>query len=307
MKVLISLTTRLLRFADLVNLREGSRLKTAKDTIHDYVEFMRKLIDSGYAERVPGMSDSDHKSSDQAQTKHNFWYVPHHGVYHPKKPNKIRVVFDCAAEYESESLNKHLLQGPDLTNNLTGVLCRFRQETIAFICDIEAMFHQVKVNEEYRDLLRFLWWENGDLTKQPKEYRMTVHLFGATSSPGCANFALKSTANDYEAEFGTTAADFLRNDFYVDDGLKSVPSVDDAVKLVTDVKQMCNRGGFRLHKFVSNSKEGIRRIPEPDRADGVKELDLDLDSLPLERALGVQWCVESDCFQFSIVLRRDGD
>ena len=130
---------------------------------------------------------------------------------------------------------------------------------------------------------------------------MTVHLFGATSSPGCANFALKSTANDYKAEFGTTVADFLRNDFYVDDGLKSVPSVDDAIKLVTDVKQMCNRGGFRLHKFVSNSKEVITRIPEPDRADGVKELDLDLDSLPLERAVGVQWCVESDCFQFSIV------
>ena len=161
------------------------------------------------------------------------------------------MVFDCAAEYESESLNKHLLQGPDLTNNLTGVLCRFRQELIAFICDIEAMFHQVKVNEEHRDLLRFLWWEDGDLTKEPKEYRMTVHLFGATSSPGCANFALKATANDFEMEFGTTAADFLRNDFYVDDGLKSVSSVEEAVKLIVNVKQMCNKGGFRLHKFVS--------------------------------------------------------
>lgn len=54
---------------------------------------------------------------------------------------------------------------------------------------------------------------------------------------------------------------------------------------------------------MSNSKEVIRRIPEQDRADGVKELDLGLDSLPLERALGVHWCVESDCFQFSIVLQ----
>ena len=243
------------------------------------------------------------RNGDQARTKSNVWYIPHHGVYHPKKPDKIRVVFDCAAEYESESLNKHLLQGPDLTNNLTGVLCRFRQELIAFICDIEAMFHQVKVNEEHRDLLRFLWWEDGDLTKEPKEYRMTVHLFGATSSPGCANFALKATANDFELEFGATAADFLRNDFYVDDGLKSVTSVEEAVKLIANVKQMCNKGGFHLHKFVSNSKEVIRRIPEPDRADGVKELDLDLDSLPLERALGVHWCVESDCFQFNIVLQ----
>ena len=119
----------------------------------------------------------------------------------------------------------------------------------------------------------------------------------------CANFALKSTANDFEEEFGASAADFVRKDFYVDDGLKSVPLVDDAVKLIVSVKQMCSKGGFRLHKFVSNSKEVIRRIPEQDRADGVKELDLDLDSLPLERALGVHWCVESDCFQFAIVLQ----
>ena len=268
-----------------------------------YVEFMKKLIEGGYAESVPEIPEADHTSHDQGRKKQNVWYIPHHGVYHPKKPNKIRVVFDCAAEYQNESLNKHLLQGPDLTNNLTGVLCRFRQEPIAFMCDIEGMFHQVKVKEEYRDLLRFLWWEDGDLTKEPKEYRMTVHLFGATSSPGCANFALKSTANDFEEEFGASAADFLRNDFYVDDGLKSVPLVDEAVKLIASVKQMCSRGGFRLHKFVSNSKEVIRRIPEQDRADGVKELDLDLDSLPLERALGVHWCVESDCFQFTIVLQ----
>ena len=64
------------------------------------------------------------------------------------------------------------------------------------MCDIESMFYQVYVTEQYRDLLRFLWWENGDFSKDPIEYRMTVHLFGATSSPGCANFALKKTAQD---------------------------------------------------------------------------------------------------------------
>ncbi|KAK3745254.1 hypothetical protein QZH41_010888, partial [Actinostola sp. cb2023] len=259
----------------------------------DYVKFMTKVIDSGFAEKVePAKSETM-----------RVWYIPHHGVYHPKKPNKIRVVFDCAAQYKNESLNKHLLQGPDLTNSLVGVLHRFRQEPVAFTCDIEGMFHQVKVNEEDRDLLRFLWWENGDTTQEPQEYRMTVHLFGATSSPGCANFALKQTANDYESEFGTATADLLRNDFYVDDGLKSVSTAEQAVKLVHDVREMCAKGGFNLHKFISNSKYVIKSIPEAARADGVKELNLDLDSLPLERTLGVQWCVESDCFKFSIVLQ----
>jgi len=74
------------------------------------------------------------------------------------------------------SLKKHLLQAPDLTNNLTGVLCRFHREPLVLMCDIEAMFHQVKVPEEYRDLLRFPWWDDGDTSKKPQEYRITVHL-----------------------------------------------------------------------------------------------------------------------------------
>lgn len=44
---------------------------------------------------------------------------------------------------------------------------------------------------------------------------------------------------------------------------------------------MCNKGGFCFYKFVSNSKEVIRRILEFDRVDGVKELDLDFDLLSL--------------------------
>jgi hypothetical protein len=67
--------------------------------------------------------------------------------------------------------------------NLVGVLLRFRSEQVAITSDVEAMFHQVHVPEADRDLLRFLWWPDGNLKAEPQEYRMTVHLFGATSSP----------------------------------------------------------------------------------------------------------------------------
>lgn len=53
-------------------------------------------------------------------------YVPHNGIYHPKKPSQMRVVFDCSAMYKGTSLNKNLLPGPDMTNSLTSVLGRFR-------------------------------------------------------------------------------------------------------------------------------------------------------------------------------------
>ena len=197
----------------------GRRFAIDSKYKEDYVAFMQKMLEEGHAEKAPERYET-------------VWYVPHHGVYHPKKPEKLRVVFDCSADFQGHFLNRHLLQGPDLTNSLVGVLCRFRQEPVAFACDIEGMFHQVHVNEEHRDLLRFLWWEQGDTTKAPTEYRMTVHLFGATSSPCCANLAFRTVADDGVNEFGVEAASFIKENFYVDDGLKSVPTVREAIELI---------------------------------------------------------------------------
>ena len=195
-----------------------TRLENNKRYREDYTTFMNELIEKNYAERVP---ENEHTNEDG-----DVWYIPHHGVYHPRKPEKIRVVFDCSATYQGESINNHLLQGPDLTNQLVGVLCRFRTEPTAFMCDVEAMFHQFKVFEAHRNSLQFLWWEEDDTTKRPVEYRMTVHLFGAVPSSGCVNYGLKKIADDYEEECGPEAANFVRNNFYVDDGLKSVKNTE---------------------------------------------------------------------------------
>ena len=272
-----------------------TRMENDKRYRDDYINFMNELIEQNYAETVP--------ESDLANEDGNVWYIPHHGVYNPRKPEKIRVVFDCSANYKGESLNNHLLQGPDLTNGLVGVLCRFRKDPTAFMCDVEAMFHQFKVAEAHRNFLRFLWWEDGDTRERLNEYRMTVHLFGAGSSPGCANFGLKRIADDHEEECGSEAANFVRNDFYVDDGLKSVDTVEHATTLIQQTKEMCAKGGLRLHKFTSNSKDVIAAIPREDRATTLKNLDLHNDRLPVERALGVYWCVESDTFQMHITLQ----
>lgn len=46
---------------------------------------------------------------------------------------------EIAAQTTRESLNKHLLTGSDLTNGVVGVLCCFRKNPLAFMCDLEAM------------------------------------------------------------------------------------------------------------------------------------------------------------------------
>ncbi len=132
---------------------------------------------------------------------------------------------------------------------------------------------------------------------------MRVHLFGATSSPGCSNLALKIMAKDGEAEFGTETDAFVENSFYVDDGLKSVETVDQATKLIKNSVEMCQSGGFRLHKFAANKRDVIESIPVEYCATDVKELDLCHDPLPIEHVLGIEWCIESDSFRFRITLK----
>ena len=179
----------------------------------DYVGFVNGIIAKGYAQRVPDESLMPKPGK--------VWYLPHHGVYHPRKADKIRVVFDCSAKFQGVSLNDCLMQGPDLTNSLVGVLTRFREDPVAFMGDVEAMFYQVTVPPDQYDFLRFLWWPDGNLKTELQEYRMVVHLFGAASSPSVTNFALKQTARDNEEQYGTLVADTLRKNFYVDDCLRS--------------------------------------------------------------------------------------
>ena len=196
------------------------------------------------------------------------------------------------------------MQGPDLTNNLVGVLTRFRQEPVAVMADVEAMFYQVRVREFDRDLLRFLWWPWGNLDEDVVEYRMSVHTFGASSSPSCPNFAMRRHAECSVEEFGKEVVNTVLKNFYVDDCLKSLPSSDHAITHAKDLSNLMNSGGFKLGKWLSNDRKVLKSIPENNRAKEVKNLDLSKDALPIERALGVGWCAENDVFKFETCVKH---
>ena len=271
------------------------RMKLDIPFASDYQQFVNKMILEGDAELVPEKDTDTLNGQDK-------WIIPHHGVYHKRK-NKLRVVFDCAARFKGTCLNDHLLQGPDLTNTLLGCLLRFRQQEIALAGDIERMFYRFKVSPKDRDYLQFLWWDNDDIEHtEPKLYRMTVHLFGATSSPGCANFALKKLASDYKKEYSDDVCQFIRDNFYVDDGLVSCSTVEQAISLISGARNLCERANIRLHKLVSNSKSVMDAIPESERASNTDSLDL--PAVNVERILGIQWNVKNDKFQFSITLNE---
>lgn len=126
-------------------------------------------------------------------------------------------------------------------------------EAVAIICDIERMFHQFFVTPENHSYLSFLWWEHGDLDCEPKEYQKAVHLFGAASSPGCTKFGLKYLAQQYKSLYPSAAA-FVANSFYADDGLVSVPSIKEVSELIVEAQELCKRGSLWLHRFNTNER-----------------------------------------------------
>ena len=256
-------------------------LKRKPQKAIDYMEFMEKIIKKGHASQVPIGEVTRLLQSVRV------WYLPNFGVYHPKKPTQIRVVFDSSAEYQGVSLNGELLSGPDLMNSLLGVLFRFRTETTAVMCDIEQMFHSFHVDPEHSDFLRFLWYEDNTPGKRIVEYRMNVHLFGHGPSPAVATFGLKETATDGEEEFGENAAEFVHRNFYVDDGLASRPTAKEAIDLVTATQAMLATANLKLHKVVSNSVEVMEAFPAEDKGNEIRDLDPRHDSLPAQRSLVV--------------------
>ena len=56
-------------------------------------------------------------------------------------------------------------------------------------------------------------------------------------------------------------------------------------------------------KFICNNKEVLATIPEDERRQGVRNQDLITDSLPTERALGIQWNLEHDYLGFCVDLK----
>ena len=211
----------------------------------------------------------------------------------PKK-GKFRVVFAASARYKDDCLNDQLLQGPEHINSLQGILMRFRNHSVAFSCDVEKMFYNLSVPPEDRDFLRFLWL---DEKSNVVECRMTVHTFGATSSPAVATYGLRRIAKDNQQK-SAEAADFICSNFYVDDGIVSVPNDAAAIKLIHDARDLCSTYNIRLHKFVSNSANVLSSLPSTERK--VQEEDISLlNGNATYRTLGMEWNVSTDSIKFS--------
>ena len=68
------------------------RLKRDTKLHQKYREAMTGYLNNGYVRKL------SKKEVDEVSRK--TWYLPHHPVFNENKPNKMRIVFDAAGEYD---------------------------------------------------------------------------------------------------------------------------------------------------------------------------------------------------------------
>ena len=125
-------------------------------------------------------------------------------------------------------MNECLYKGPQLTPLVFNILLRLRAQVIALTVDIEKAFHEISVDNDDRDYLRFLWLDN-IFSDQPTitRNRFARVIFEVTSSPFCLNSTIRKRVNQYsdDPEFVNKAL----KTFFVDDFTSGGESVEKAL------------------------------------------------------------------------------
>ena len=181
-------------------------------------------------------------------------YLPHHAVKKDSLTTPIRIVYDCSFKESSDnpSLNDCLDKGPDLLNELLGILLRFRLPRFAFTSDIEKAFLNVKLDERDRDFTKFLWLS--DLSNPESDfitYRFASVLFGSVSSPAILNAVLRTHLNAHESDVSNK----LKNNIYVDNVVSGCDTTTDTLRTYDSVNELIESAGFKLRGWASNCDE----------------------------------------------------
>ena len=122
--------------------------------------------------------------------------------------------------------------------------------------------------------MKFVWWSNGIIGSEVETYKMLVHPFGATSSPFCANYALRATITDHKEMCHDQTISIANRNIYVDDCIASVEDVGTARMVIKELS------------LIMRKEEVLSEVPAEDLAKNVQLLQD--KGLPTERALGVE-------------------
>lgn len=226
--------------AKQIFLSAEAKLMSNPEKQKHYNEFMQEMLDLGHME----LADDDAKIQN---------YIIHHLITRlSSTTTKYRVVFNASFKTSSGlCLNNCVLTGPIIQNDVFTHLIHWRQFLIALTGDIEKMYRQIALQQEFRDYLRIFY--RFSPSEEVKSYRLTTVTYGTACAPFQAIRTLKEIAKNESNNFPDTAMMFSEN-FYVDDLIVSLPSLDIAIKTKEELIKIAENSKMTLRKWNSNDK-----------------------------------------------------
>ncbi len=220
--------------------------------------------------------------------------LPHFPVLKESKSTPVRPVMDC-----SVSLNRYLLAGPSLINEVLVVLLRFRSGLFSFSGDVQQMFLRILLAPPDRPYHCFLW--KGD-RREPVVFQFQVHVFGNAGSPFLAVFVVREHARGYQNKH-PAAVDTLFHSTLIDDVLDSADTECEAASILGSVRSILADAGMRLTKCHSNSAKVLATLSPGEVASGLLDFSGSTFTTPEEsdlKTLGLTYSSQRDCFLFSM-------
>ena len=96
-------------------------------------------------------------------------------------------------------------------------------------------------------------------------FKINIYLFAATSSPSCANSALRSTTREGKFSHGKISADCIRNNF-CDNCLKSSEAIEDAIYILKTIHDFFTGRRFNFTNIISNVSKATDFIFAADKS-----------------------------------------
>ncbi|XP_063635199.1 uncharacterized protein LOC134805946 [Cydia splendana] len=251
-----------------------------QDAMEEYESILKEQLAAGVIE-VIDPSEIDSKT-------HPVHYLAHHIIL--PKGKKGRVVYDGSAKLKnSKSLNECMYRGPSMLEDLTALLLRFRVNKIGITADVEKAFLQVGLQQEDRDVTRFLWLKD---PKQGVTEKNLLHLrfcrvpFGVISSP----FLLTATIRHHLSKGDQNLMSKIAERTYVDNLVTGTDTLEEARDLVNKTRATFTELSMNIREWTSNNKLLLKSIPKQFRSKDTEST----------KVLGLTWHMGKDTLKLRL-------
>ena len=238
------------------------QLSKTPDILREYENIIQEQLAAGIIENIPNQSSE--KLNDE-----DVHYLPHHGVIRKnRETTKLRIVYDGSAKSPGQqlSLNDCLPTGPNYIPQLADVLARFRWHRMAITADIEKAFLMIGIQENQRNMLRFLWLKDPYVVNSEViQLRFCRLVFGLRPSPSILGATLTHHL-DAHRDSHAELVELTKKSLYVDDLLTGADNVQEGFELYQDSKELMAKGAFNLRKWNSISHELLQLINKKEES-----------------------------------------